>query len=112
VDVLSRQTDAPEVRDRSLRRMRAAAWVAGIGAAGLTAGLSVVAAHAFKGHDGHAQAASAVTRAKTAGRHLSVPPPQQVPSIDGSNAPLQPPSSPPSAASQQSSPPAASSGGS
>ena len=45
-------TDRSARRDRALRRVRRATWGTGAAVAGLAAGLSVVAAHAFKGHSG------------------------------------------------------------
>lgn len=84
-------------RDRLLRDVRVARWAAGLGAAGLTAAFSVAAAHAFKGHDGHAKAQA--SRAPAPRRHarVTVPGPDRVPSIaaDGS---LQPPAEAPQAA--------------
>jgi hypothetical protein len=100
-------------RDRALRRVRLAAWGVGLGAAALTGGLSVVAANAFKGHDGKARVTAAVARSVRAGAHVSVPPPQRVPPIAGQPAPLQPPPQPPAAAVPQEQAPApAVSGGS
>jgi hypothetical protein len=87
----------PAARDRSVRNVRIVAWATGLGAAGLTAALSVVAAHAFKGHDGKAKAASPVHSARPVAR-LKVPPPQHVPAIADAPAPLQPPAQPPAAA--------------
>jgi hypothetical protein len=101
----------PAARDRSVRTVRLVAWVTGLGAAGLTAALSVVAAHAFKGHDGQAKAASLVRIARPAAR-LKVPPPQNVPAISGAPAPLQPPAQPPAAAPPAEQDPAQTSGGS
>ena len=43
---------SPAGRDRAVRRVRALAWTVAAATAALSAGLSVVAAHAFKGHDG------------------------------------------------------------
>jgi hypothetical protein len=87
-------------RDRLLRRVRVARWSVGLGAAGLTAGLSVAAAHAFKGHDGHARADPAPRHTSTGHARVTVPAPDNVPSIaaDGS---LQPPEQAPQAAPQQ-----------
>ena len=95
----------PASRDRQLRRVRAATWAAGAIAAALAAGLSVAAAHAFKGHDGTATA-SAPARS---GR-VRVPPAQDVPAIAGDPLPLQPPAAAPTAAPPQ--PEAETSGGS
>jgi hypothetical protein len=77
-------------RDRLLRRMRVARLAAGLGATGLTAAFSVAAAHAFKGHDGHAKVHPLRERTPSARALVSVPAPENVPSIaaDGS---LQPP---------------------
>jgi hypothetical protein len=77
-------------RDRLVRRMRAARLAVGLGAAGLTAAFSVAAAHAFKGHDGHAKANRPPARTRSARAHVSVPAPDSVPSIAGDGS-LQPP---------------------
>jgi hypothetical protein len=84
----------PASRDRLLRGVRVTRWVAGLGAAGLTAAFSVAAAHAFKGHNGDTKAR---TPAGAAHQRVSVPAPDNVPSIaaDGS---LQPPQQAPQAA--------------
>ena len=72
--------------------MRALAWSVAAATAALSAGLSVVAAHAFKGHDG-----TAVERHAAGARaaRVRVPPAQHVPAIAGAPAPLQPPPRPP-----------------
>lgn len=101
----------PAARDRSVRTVRVVAWVSGIGAAGLTALFSGVAAHAFKGHDGKAKAASPARSSRPLAR-VSVPPPQDVPAISGAPAPLQPPAQPPAAAPPTEQAPAQASGGS
>lgn len=101
----------PAARDRSVRTVRLVAWVTGLGAAALTAALSVVAAHAFKGHDGKAKAASPVRSARPVAR-LKVPSPQDVPAISGGAAPLQPPAQPPAAAPPPEQIPPQTSGGS
>jgi hypothetical protein len=101
----------PAARDRSVRTVRVVAWVTGVGAAAVTAGLSVVAAHAFKGHSGEARAASPVRDAGPVTR-LKVPPPQDVPGISGAPAPLQPPAQPPAAAPPTEQVPEQTSGGS
>jgi hypothetical protein len=97
-------------RDRALRRVRLAAWGVGVGAAALTGGLSVVAAHAFKGHTGKARATPAVARRAHAAARVRVPPPERVPAIAGDPAPLQPPAQapaqPPAAAVPQEQAPA------
>jgi hypothetical protein len=93
-------------RDRALRRVRLAAWGIGVGAAALTGGLSVVAAHAFKGHNGKARVTAAVARSARTAARVSVPPPQRVPAIAGQPAPLQPPAQPPAAAVPQEQAPA------
>lgn len=98
-------------RDRSLRAVRLVAWVTGLGAAGLSAVLSVVAAHAFKGHDGKATAAGPVRSSRPLAR-LTVPAPQDVPAISGAPAPLQPPGQPPAAAAPTEQVPVQTSGGS
>jgi hypothetical protein len=92
----------PLARDRLVRRMRTAGWVVGATAAGATALLSVVAAHAFRGHDGSATRAAVPARAPAS--QVSVAPPQHVPAIDGAPAPLQPPPSPPEAVPPQPAP--------
>jgi hypothetical protein len=86
-------------RDRLLRRVRVSRWATGLGAAGLTAAFSVAAAHAFKGHDGHAKAQTSGARTRTTHARVAVPAPDKVPSIaaDGS---LQPPAQAPQAAPQ------------
>jgi len=85
-------------RDRALRRVRAVAWTAGIAAAVVGGGLSVAAAHAFKGH--HATAAPTTTPAPapTATHRVHVPPAEHVPPIAGSPATLAPPQQAPTAA--------------
>jgi hypothetical protein len=93
-------------RDRALRRVRLAAWGVGVGAAALTGGLSVVAAHAFKGHDGKTRLTAAVARTARAGARVKVPPPENIPAIAGQPAPLQPPPQPPAAAVPQQQAPA------
>jgi hypothetical protein len=87
-------------RDRLVRGVRVARWGTGLAAAGLTAAFSVAAAHAFKGHDGHAKARQAAPRPQIAHARVTVPGPDQVPSIadDGS---LQPPAEAPQAAAPQ-----------
>jgi hypothetical protein len=92
----------PQARDRLLARTRLAGWVVGAAATGATALLSVVSAHAFRGHGGtpaHAAATATATAAPA-----RVPPPQDVPAIDGAPPPLQPPASPPEAAPPQPAP--------
>lgn len=93
---------APHRRDRSLRRVRALGWGLGLGAAGLTAWCSVVAANAFKGHDGSAP--EAVRAPAHHGRRVAVPGPERVPAISNDPAPLAPPSAPPAAAPRQAPP--------
>lgn len=80
--------------------MRVARIATGVGAAGLTAAFSVAAAHAFKGHDGHAKAAPARQPVRAARAHVSVPGPDSVPSIAGDGS-LQPPAQAPQAAPPQ-----------
>jgi hypothetical protein len=86
-------------RDQLVQRVRAARWVAGVGAAGLTAAFSVAAANAFKGHDGRKATAGAAPQqtTKTKTRHVTVPAPDKVPSI-ASDGSLQPPAQSPQAA--------------
>lgn len=91
----------PRARDTFVRRARHAGRLIGVVAAGASAALSVVAAHAFKGHDGrHARTVTAAARARTrpAPRNTSVPPPEHVPAISGAPAPLETPAAPPAAA--------------
>jgi hypothetical protein len=88
------------------------AWGVGVGAAGLTAALSVVAAHAFKGHTGKVKVAAAISRRHRGAAGVSVPAPQDVPAISGAPAPLEPPGEPPAAAQEQQGPAPAVSGGS
>ena len=83
-------------RDRLVRNVHVARWAAGLGAAGLTAACSVAAAHAFKGHDGHAKSAKEGAR-RSAHVRVTVPGPDQVPSIAGDGS-LQPPDQAPQAA--------------
>ena len=115
---------AVRARDRAVRAVRATGWAAGLGAAGLTAGLSVVAAQAFKGHDGRVRTprAPVAVRRVVQPRRVRVPPPEPVPAIAGAPAPIAPPAEAPTAAAppaEQSAPapeqapaPAAVSGGS
>lgn len=95
--------------------MRVASWTAGLAAVGLTGAFSAAAAHAFKGHNGKARAASAATVHRKRAS-VSVPAPQHVPPIAGEQEQLQPPSAPPQPApaqpAPQSAPPPVSSGGS
>src|SRR6478735_5178999 len=93
----------PANRDRDVRRVRAAAWTVSLTAATLAGGLSVAAAHAFKGHDGRPRAAPPVRVA----RAIRVPPAQRVPAIAGEAQPLQPPAAPPTAAPPTAAPPTA-----
>ena len=92
----------PNGRDRAIRRVRSAARLVALAAAGATATLSVVAAHAFKGHDGRKASTTAKpVRTRTvpaAPKAIEVPPPQQVPAISGAPAPLAAPSTPPASA--------------
>jgi hypothetical protein len=91
----------PDARDRALRRVRRTAWGVAAGAAGLTVGLSAVAAHAFKGHQRAASVRAAPPAAPPpplAPLPVHVPGPQAVPSIAGAPAPLQPPAQPPAPA--------------
>jgi hypothetical protein len=82
----------PAGRDRIVRRVRILALSVAAAAAGLSAGLSVVAAHAFKGHDG---------TVRTTAARVRVPPAQHVPAIAGAPAPLQPPAAAPTVAPPQ-----------
>jgi hypothetical protein len=87
----------PAGRDRAVRRVRVLAWGVAAATAGLSAGLSVVAAHAFKGHDGRVKTTAALPSA----RAVRVPRAQHVPAIDGAPAPLQPPAAAPTAVPPQ-----------
>jgi hypothetical protein len=88
-------------RDRLVQGVRAARWAAGLGAAGLTAAVSVAAAHAFKGHDGRKSTAAAPAPAKTSSaRKVTVPGPDNVPAIAGDGS-LQPPQEAPQSAPPQ-----------
>lgn len=95
---------SPAARDRALRRIRTVHRVAGVAVAGATAGLSLLASHAFKGHAGTASAATrpptATATAPAARVAVRVPPPEAVPAIAGDPAPLQPPPSAPAAVPQ------------
>ena len=89
-------------RDRLVRSVRVTRWTVGIGAAGLTAAFSVAAAHAFKGHDGNPRSAN--TPARAAHARVTVPRPDNVPSIndDGSlQAPEQAPEAAPPVQQQE-----------
>jgi hypothetical protein len=92
-------SSAPHRRDRALRQVRVLRWGIGLGAAGLTAACSVVAANAFKGHDG--TSLEAVRTPAHHGRRLRVPGPERIPAIGNDPAPLAPPSAPPAAAPSQ-----------
>jgi hypothetical protein len=100
---------SPSRRDRDLRRLRGAAWAVAAGAGVLAAGLSVAAAHAFKGHDGTTRSSAFAPAARAA--RVRVPPAQRVPPIAGELLPLQPPAEPPAPAPQPA-PEAETSGGS
>jgi hypothetical protein len=82
-----------------LRSVRSTRWAAGLGAVGLTAAFSVAAAHAFKGHSGHAQTAQADPQPQSARPRVTVPGPDQVPGISADGS-LQPPEQAPQAAPQ------------
>jgi hypothetical protein len=86
---------SPANRDRAVRRVRVLAWSVAAATAALSAGLSVVAAHAFKGHDGSVK--TAVPSPRAAAR-VHVPRAQHVPAMAGAPAPLQPPAAAPTAA--------------
>ncbi|MCW2967554.1 MAG: hypothetical protein JWM71_1326 [Solirubrobacteraceae bacterium] len=87
----------PASRDRTLRSLRAVAWLAGVVTAALTAVFSVVAAHAFKGHTGKTHVIAAVRRTRPPA-HNTVPPAQHVPAIASAPAQLQPPQQAPAPA--------------
>ena len=97
----------PRTRDVMVRRVRTAGRLIGVLAAGAAAALSAVAAHAFKGHDGHKANATVVTRRPRPAPRVSVPPPEHVPAIDNAPAPLAAPAEPPAAAApvEQAAPP-------
>ena len=78
-------------RDAALRRTRAVVAAVAAGAVTLSGLLSVVAAHAFKGH------ARVTTAAARQPLSTDVPGPDAIPSIAGDPAPLQPPAQPPAA---------------
>jgi len=80
-----------------VRRVRALAWTVAAATAALSAWLSVVAAHAFKGHDGQVS----TTAARSGARAVDVPRAQHVPAIDGAPAPLEPPAAAPTAVPPQ-----------
>ena len=72
--------------------------------------LSVVSAHAFKGHTGGTGATTArapATQSAPRRAPIQVPGPQSVPAISGAPAPLQPPPAPPDAAASSQPAPAA-----
>jgi hypothetical protein len=75
-----------------LVRVRALKTAVTLGAAAATAALSVTAAHAFRGHDGHKrpQVARAIPRRTHTTHTVNVPGPERVPSIAGSPPPPQP----------------------
>jgi hypothetical protein len=83
---------SPSRRDRAVRRVRNLTWAVAAGSAGLATTLSVVAAHAFKGHARSSGASPAAAPKHKAPHRVVVPGPQHVPSI----APLTPPAAPPS----------------
>src|SRR6478609_6500551 len=89
-------TWTPARRDHATRRVRALTWGIAVATAGAAAGLSAVAAHAFKGHA--ARPATAAPRRVAAVRRVAVPGPQHVPAIAGQPPALQPPAAPPTAA--------------
>ena len=82
---------SPAGRDRAVRRVRVLGWSVAAATAALSAGLSVVAAHAFKGHDGGRVKTTAVVPSPRAAARVRVPRAQHVPAIAGAPAPLQPP---------------------
>ena len=100
VDVRSLLTQPRPVATAISGALRAAAWAVGGGAGVLAAGLSVAAAHAFKGHDGSTRS-SAAAPASSRRRAVRVPPAQHVPAIAGDPLPLQPPAAAPAAAPPQ-----------
>ena len=89
---------SPTRRDRSLRRVRRATLAVGAATVGLATTLSVVAAHAFKGHSRQAGQDTALVTKRPRTRSLVVPAPQHVPPISSGGESLQPPSAPPSSA--------------
>src|SRR3954447_6099108 len=111
-----RPAASPSRRDRAIRRIRNVTWAVGAATAGLATSLSVVAAHAFKGHPRQVKSAAVVATKPPAPRRVVVPPPPRVPAtrpppggVVGppprrpratakSRPPLTPPATPPSAA--------------
>jgi hypothetical protein len=87
----------PSARDRLVRRVRHAGRLLAVATAGATTVFSVVAAHAFRGHNGKSRTRRAVA-ATTPAPRVRVPPPQHVPAIAGAPPPLQPPAEPPASA--------------
>jgi hypothetical protein len=102
---------SPAGRDRAVRRVRVLAWSVAAATAAFSAGLSVVAAHAFKGHDGRVKTTAAAPSPRAAAR-VHVPRAQHVPAIAGAPAPLRPPPAAPTAAAPQPQPQPETSGGS
>ena len=88
-------------RDVAVRRTRGIVIGVAAGAVALSGVFSVVAAQAFKGRSQQPAATSSVP-ALAAG--ASVPGPDDIPSISGDPAPLQPPEQPPAAAPQTTAP--------
>jgi hypothetical protein len=93
-----RPAASPSRRDRAIRRVRNLTWAVGAATAGLATSLSVVAAHAFKGHSRQTGPATIVAPKAPTPRRVTVPPPERVPAIAPGAAPLSPAPTPPSAA--------------
>jgi hypothetical protein len=84
--------------------MRVTRWlVAGTaaGAVGASGALSVVAAHAFKGHPRRATPVASAPRAAPRTPTVHVPRPQAIPAIANDPAPLRAPAQPPSSPAPQ-----------
>jgi hypothetical protein len=86
-------------RDVAVRRTRGIVIGVAAGAVALSGVFSVVAAQAFKGHTQRPAPASSEPVSGT-----PVPGPDDVPSISGDPAPLQPPEQPPAATPQSTAP--------
>src|SRR3954454_22827 len=93
-----RPAKSPSRRDRAIRRIRNVTWAVGAATAGLATSLSVVAAHAFKGHPRQVKSGGVGATKPAAPRRVVGPPPQRVPATANTPAPLNPPATPPSAA--------------
>ena len=95
------RTARVRARDAAVRRTRAIVIGFAAGAVALSGVFSVVAAQAFKGH---AQPPATKTTTPEPVSGAAVPGPDDIPSISGDPAPLQPPEQPPAAAPQPTAP--------